>query len=135
MVAIDIDMSGADKAGAGNEFMSDFFEEVGHIKSLMSQIRTNIKSIQDTYAKQNWTDSAQPGQRTFSAFVSSLEIFFVLKILFFPLHFDGISSSLNSSWRRLGGASSIDQPRGHKSQKQASRDEDGERQVPTRQVS
>eukprot|EP01102_Stenamoeba_stenopodia_P011458 TRINITY_DN3522_c0_g3_i1.p1 TRINITY_DN3522_c0_g3~~TRINITY_DN3522_c0_g3_i1.p1 ORF type:complete len:304 (-),score=103.39 TRINITY_DN3522_c0_g3_i1:121-1032(-) len=66
MVAIDIDMTNADKgAGAGNEFMSDFFEEVGHIKSLMSQIRTNIKTIQDTYAKQNWVDvgqAAQPGE-------------------------------------------------------------------------
>lgn len=63
MVAIDIDMTNADKAGAGNEFMSDFFEEVGHIKSLMSQIRTNIKSIQDAYSKQNWTDMAQTGQQ------------------------------------------------------------------------
>jgi t-SNARE complex subunit (syntaxin) len=63
MVAIDIDMANAEKGvGAGNEFMSDFFEEVGHIKSLMSQIRTNIKTIQDTYAKQNWVDVGAPGQ-------------------------------------------------------------------------
>jgi len=61
MVAIDIDVSATEKGG--NEFMSDFFEEVGHTKTLMSQIRTNIKTIQDVYMKANY-EPGQDGQRT-----------------------------------------------------------------------
>jgi hypothetical protein len=46
--------------------MSDFFEEVGHIKSLMSQIRTNIKIIQDTYTKSTWGEVGQETRKYFS---------------------------------------------------------------------
>jgi len=49
---ISIDM-GDDTDESGAAFMPEFFEEVGQIKTLMSLIRRNIKSIQDIYLKQS----------------------------------------------------------------------------------
>jgi len=43
-------------------FMPQFFEEVGQIKTSMSLIRKNIKTIQDIYDKQSWS-SVESSQR------------------------------------------------------------------------
>jgi syntaxin 1B/2/3 len=53
-VAIDID----DDEGAG--LMPEFFDEVGQIKTLISLIRLNIKSIQEAYNKQVWGSIDSP---------------------------------------------------------------------------
>jgi hypothetical protein len=60
-VAIDID---DENDGAG--FMPEFFDEVGQIKTLISLIRLNIKSIQEAYNKQVWgsIDSPKKSERT-----------------------------------------------------------------------
>jgi syntaxin 1A/syntaxin 1B/2/3 len=39
-------------AEGGEEFMPEFFKEVGHIKSNMALIRRNIKAIEDSYGQQ-----------------------------------------------------------------------------------
>jgi len=54
-VAIDIE---DDNEGAG--FMPEFFDEVGQIKTLISLIRLNIKSIQEAYNKQVWGSVDSP---------------------------------------------------------------------------
>jgi len=54
-VAIDIE---DENEGAG--FMPEFFDEVGQIKTLISLIRLNIKSIQEAYNKQVWGSIDSP---------------------------------------------------------------------------
>jgi len=45
-------MSGGDiESGAGNNFMTGFFEQVADIKRIMEQIRANIKALEDGQSK------------------------------------------------------------------------------------
>jgi t-SNARE complex subunit (syntaxin) len=53
-VVIEMDnFSGAADDDSSDSVLPEFFEEVGQIKTLMSLIRRNIKSIQDIYMKQS----------------------------------------------------------------------------------
>eukprot|EP01103_Thecamoeba_quadrilineata_P018526 TRINITY_DN707_c0_g1_i1.p1 TRINITY_DN707_c0_g1~~TRINITY_DN707_c0_g1_i1.p1 ORF type:complete len:293 (-),score=56.31 TRINITY_DN707_c0_g1_i1:87-965(-) len=54
-VAIDID-----EDNDGSAYMPEFFDEVGQIKTLISLIRLNIKSIQEAYNKQVWGSIDSP---------------------------------------------------------------------------
>jgi len=59
---VSIDVGFSDELNPEEQaFMPEFFAEVGEIKSSMSLIRKNIKSIQDIYDKQPWSslDSTQ----------------------------------------------------------------------------
>ena len=45
-------MSGGDiESGAGNNFMTGFFEQVADIKRIMEQIKANIKALEDGQSK------------------------------------------------------------------------------------
>jgi len=51
---------GEEIGGDSESFMPEFFEEVSQIKTLMSLIRRNIKSIQEAYNKQAWSVGEGP---------------------------------------------------------------------------
>lgn len=52
---IELGLKGKDAADSGgeenNEFMNSFFQEVGTIKTAMSNIRRNVKSIEEKYVQ------------------------------------------------------------------------------------
>jgi t-SNARE complex subunit (syntaxin) len=59
-----IDIGADDMNEEEQAFMPEFFAEIGNIKTSMSLIRKNIKTIQDIYDKQPWSslESSQHGK-------------------------------------------------------------------------